>query len=250
MRNKGNRTLIAGALIAAVLAGAFWYGGGTPASRGWRVDPGGPAASGEGLSKLPVISAPEQPDPEDQSAEAPPAPAQPEEAPPAPTQPEEGLEERQAPAPETPSGGQEPPPETEPPLCTLSISCATLLDHMDQLDEGKTSLVPADGWVLSPTQASFQEGESAFQLLQRICREQGIHMESSSTPLYGSAYIEGIHNLYEFDCGELSGWVYSVNGWFPNYGCSQYALQEGDEVAWMYTCDLGGDVGGYNAIGG
>ena len=27
-------------------------------------------------------------------------------------------------------------------------------------------------------------------------------------------------------------------------------LQEGDEVAWMYTCDLGGDVGGYNAIGG
>ena len=121
---------------------------------------------------------------------------------------------------------------------------------MDQLDEGKTSLVPADGWVLPPTQASFQEGESAFQLLQRICREQGIHMESSSTPLYGSAYIEGIHNLYEFDCGELSGWVYSVNGWFPNYGCSQYALQEGDEVAWMYTCDLGGDVGGYNAIGG
>ena len=110
MRNKGNRTLIAGALIAAVLAGAFWYGGGTPASRGWRVDPGGPAASGEGLSKLPGISAPEQPDPEDQSAEAPPAPAQPEEAPPAPAQPEEGLEERQAPAPETPSGGQEPPP--------------------------------------------------------------------------------------------------------------------------------------------
>ena len=239
MRNKGNRTLIAGALIAAVLAGAFWYGGGTPASRGWRVDPGGPAASGEGLSKLPGISAPEQPDPGDQSAEAPPAPAQ----------PEEGLEERQTPAPETPSGGQEPPPETEPPLCTLSISCATLLDHMDQLDEGKTSLVPADGWVLSPTQASFQEGESAFQLLQRICREQGIHMESSSTPLYGSAYIEGIHNLYEFDCGELSGWLYKVNDWFPNYGSSRYQLQDGDVVEWVYTCNLGVDVGGAYSAG-
>lgn len=32
-----------------------------------------------------------------------------------------------------------------------------------------------------------------------------IHMESSFTPVYNSAYIEGIHNLYEFDVGKLSG---------------------------------------------
>lgn len=241
MGNKRTKTLIAGVLVVLVLAGAFWYGGGTPASRGWRADPAGPAGSGEGLEKS-IVSPPEQPAPGAQSVEEP--PAQPEE------QLEEKPEEHQSPAPEIPSGEQEAPPEAEAPLCTLSISCATLLDHLDQLDEGKADLVPADGWVLAPTQVNFQEGESVFQLLQRTCREQGIHLESSSTPLYGSAYIEGIHNLYEFDCGELSGWVYSVNGWFPNYGCSQYTLQEGDEVAWRYTCNLGGDVGGYNAIGG
>ena len=56
-------------------------------------------------------------------------------------------------------------------------------------------------------------------------------------------YIEGIGNLYEFDCGAESGWMYAVNGWFPNYGCSQYALQDGDTVTWVYTCDLGRDVG-------
>ena len=55
---------------------------------------------------------------------------------------------------------------------------------------------------------------------------------------------QGIHNLYEFDCGELSGWMYNVNGWFPNYGCSRYALQDGDVIRWRYTCDLGADVGG------
>lgn len=61
--------------------------------------------------------------------------------------------------------------------------------------------------------------------------------------MYNSAYIEGIHNLYEFDVGELSGWMYSVNDWFPNYGCSRYQLQDGDVVEWVYTCDLGEDVG-------
>ena len=72
---------------------------------------------------------------------------------------------------------------------------------------------------------------------------RGIHMESTWTPAYNSAYIEGIGNLYEFDCGAESGWMYAVNGWFPNYGCSQYALQDGDTGTWVYTCELGRDVG-------
>ena len=57
-------------------------------------------------------------------------------------------------------------------------------------------------------------------------------MEFEDTPMYNSAYIEGINNLYEFDCGELSGWMYKVNGWFPNYGCSRYQLKEGDTIEW------------------
>ena len=109
--------------------------------------------------------------------------------------------------------------------------------------------MPEDGWVLQPTEVAFHEGESVFDVLQRTCRQQGIHMEYENTPMYNSAYIEGIHNLYEFDCGELSGWMYKVNGWFPNYGCSRYQLQEGDVVCWVYTCDLGVDVGGYYAAG-
>ncbi len=67
--------------------------------------------------------------------------------------------------------------------------------------------------------------------------------------MYNSAYIEGINNLYEFDCGSLSGWMYKVNEWFPNYGCSRYELKNGDDVVWCYTCDLGYDVGGGYATG-
>lgn len=134
--------------------------------------------------------------------------------------------------------------------CTFSIECSTILNNLDQLEPDKLEMVPSGGMILSTTTVTFSEGESVFDVLQRLCRDKGIHLESSWTPIYNSAYIEGIHNLYEFDCGSLSGWMYRVNGWYPNYGCSRYQLADGDRVEWRYTCDLGKDIGGANAIGG
>ena len=134
--------------------------------------------------------------------------------------------------------------------CTFSIECSTILNNLDQLDPEKLEMVPSDGVILATTTVTFYEGESVFDVLQRLCKEKGIHLESSWTPIYNRAYIEGIHNLYEFDCGALSGWMYRVNGWYPNYGCSRYQLQDGDVVEWRYTCDLGNDVGGGYAVGG
>ncbi len=133
--------------------------------------------------------------------------------------------------------------------CTLSISCSTILDNMDLCDPEKAELVPKDGWILKPVTVTFYEGESVFDILQRTCRQQKLHMEFENTPIYNSAYIEGIHNLYELDVGAYSGWMYKVNGWFPNYGCSRYQLKDGDVIEWVYTCDLGKDVGGGYATG-
>ena len=127
--------------------------------------------------------------------------------------------------------------------CTFSIECSTILNNLSDLDPDKLEKVPSNGVNLKKTTVTFYEGESVFDVLQRLCKEKGIHMESSWTPIYNSAYIEGIHNLYEFDCGNLSGWMYRVNGWYPNYGCSRYQLAQGDVVEWRYTCDLGNDVG-------
>ena len=128
--------------------------------------------------------------------------------------------------------------------CTISISCETILGNMDKCAESKKALVPEDVIIPPATEVTFSDGESAYDVLQRVCKENKIHMESSFTPVYNSAYIEGIHNLYEYDVGKLSGWMYAVNGWYPNYGCSRYQLKDGDVVEWRYTCDLGKDVGG------
>ncbi|MWV47182.1 DUF4430 domain-containing protein [Paenibacillus sp. HJL G12] len=133
---------------------------------------------------------------------------------------------------------------------TLSVSAASILDHMDQFNKDKLEVLPKDGVIYKAQKVTFFEGESVFDVLLREMKKNKIHLEFSMTPIYNSNYIEGIHNLYEFDCGELSGWMYKVNGWFPNYGSSRYALKDGDVIEWVYTCDLGRDVGGYVAAGG
>lgn len=128
--------------------------------------------------------------------------------------------------------------------CTVSINVASILNNMDKLTPGKEAFVPANGWILYPTQVAFTPGESAHDVVTRVCQAYGIHMESSFTPGYNSAYLEGINQLYEFDCGELSGWMHNINGWFPNYGISQYTVKDGDTINILYTCDLGKDIGG------
>lgn len=144
-------------------------------------------------------------------------------------------------------GQQEGDPEREMTV-TLTISLAALLDNMDLLNSEKAGLVPENGIIFSGT-VVFYEGESVFNVLLREVRRNRIHMEHANNPIYDSAYIEGIGNIYEFDAGEGSGWLYCVNGVFPNYGSSRYILQDGDRVGWFFTCNRGADVGGGGAAG-
>ena len=128
----------------------------------------------------------------------------------------------------------------------LVITCKTLLKPENRkvaISNGKGDMIPSNGVIYKTKKVKFYKNESVFDVLLRETRNNKIHMEYEMTPIYNSNYIEGIHNLYEFDGGELSGWMYSVNGWFPNYGCSRYRLKNGDTIKWLYTCDLGRDVG-------
>lgn len=136
----------------------------------------------------------------------------------------------------------EPPTEPPVPQCTIYISCATVLSHMDNLKAGKEAIVPENGWLLGTVSVELQEGDTVFDVLQRVTKQYGIALEFSVSPVYNTAYIEGIGNLYERDCGTGSGWLYAVNGSFPSVGCSDYTLSDGDSIAWLYTCEMGADL--------
>ena len=277
---KHKDKLLMGGLALVLLIAVYWYGGSAPGMQGWTVEDA-PAQTQqvpegeETTESLPVEVPQEEPEPqadldsrpggteggmtaqekEEAAKELAPETNDPEEA------GDNAWSSMQGMAID-PNTGKDayltsPVPEGRPvPVepesvtisdqaytCTLTVRCDTILDNMAWLDPAKTDLVPADGVLFPETTVTFYEGESVFNLLQREMKKAGIHLEFVNTPIYNSAYIEGIGNLYEFDCGELSGWTYRVNGWFPNYGCSRYQLQPGDTVEWLYTCKLGVDVG-------
>ena len=131
----------------------------------------------------------------------------------------------------------------------LTIRCDTVLDNWEDLDfalkDGK--YIPEDGVILSRTRYVLRPGDSVFEILNRAVRHNKIHMEYQGADMnvYNSIYIQGINHLYEFSCGPLSGWVYKVNGESPDVGCSRCFPEDGDEIEWLYTCDLGRDVGAY-----
>ena len=136
------------------------------------------------------------------------------------------------------------PKEPENVTVTISISCATLASDMSKLENPAIrDYIPKDGWILKTVSYAGTTENTVFDVLNTVCRNNDIQLEFSYTPLYESNYIEGINYLYEFDGGNQSGWMYKVNGWFPNYGCSSYYLSDGDVIEWVYTCDLGKDVG-------
>lgn len=219
-----------------VLAFAFWYGGDAPGLHGWKPQPKGSETVAIETEAPDIVEEDQTPDLSEEPA--------------AEVVNEEYSEETAA---EINEAAEKPEPLPVEPqdaevsdeelTCTLSIRCDTILDNMAWLDPEKVELVPEDGIIYAERTVTFYEGESVFDLLLRETRQNKIHMEYENTPVYNSAYIEGIGNLYEFDCGELSGWMYKVNDWFPGYGCSRYLLSAGDRVEWVYTCNLGADVG-------
>ena len=133
--------------------------------------------------------------------------------------------------------------------CTIEIRCDTIADKSKITNDAIVDYVPSSGVLLGTTQIKLEPGDTAYDVLLRAGSMYGIPIVASYSAMYNSAYIEGINHIFEFDGGSGSGWMYKVNGWFPNYGCSNYIMEDGDVMVWCYTCNLGKDVGGEGALG-
>lgn len=135
-----------------------------------------------------------------------------------------------------------PPPKAEHTI-SLLISCENALRSDSGLSDSIRAELPSDGVVFYSKEFEIKEGETVYDVISRACNENGIHIESTKVGMSSAMYIEGIANLYEFDCGNLSGWMYSVNGDFPQVSVSQTKVSDGDEVRLLYSCNIGRDVG-------
>ncbi|MDR1409655.1 MAG: DUF4430 domain-containing protein [Oscillospiraceae bacterium] len=121
------------------------------------------------------------------------------------------------------------------------------------------------GYIVEPILLTVPRNVKASQVITNLlkARYPGIAQPYKNTGNIDTAfylsyvYLPGYTNgsypnfLGEFDEGQQSGWMYSVNNYFPNVGSSDWTMKPGDVMRWQYTkVGLGEDIGGGQASGG
>lgn len=117
---------------------------------------------------------------------------------------------------------------------SLSIRCDTITDKADGDN------IPEKGIILDLLQCEIEEGDTVYDVLMEATAKYKIHIETTGSG--DGIYVEGINYIYEFDYGDLSGWMYFVDGVAPSVGCEKYELTGGEVIEWKYTCELGNDI--------
>ena len=51
-------------------------------------------------------------------------------------------------------------------------------------------------------------------------------------------YVAGINGLAGGDFGDMSGWMFEVNGEMAEVGCSQLEVADGDVITWTYVTEF------------
>lgn len=116
---------------------------------------------------------------------------------------------------------------------TVTIECTSAVEFYSEFSEAKRNIMPSDGVFVSDYEILLAENATCIDALLEICDETGLHIDR--TGFYGTEYIKGLGNLYEFDLGGESGWLYSVNGEEPAVGAGRYELKSGDSLRWFYS---------------
>lgn len=114
----------------------------------------------------------------------------------------------------------------------LTVNCKNAVDAENDI----ALKIASDGFIINNKNVELKENSTVFDLMT----DSGLVIGFSSSGT--GKYIYSINSLAEKDCGNKSGWIYKVNGSVPQKACSDYVLQEGDTVEWVYTLNGGRDV--------
>jgi len=116
---------------------------------------------------------------------------------------------------------------------TLEIMC-------DTVAQSGQKHIPTNGVILKKTSFDIGENETVYDVLLQAAKAYSIPIQT--TGARGMIYLSGIANVSEYDFGDLSGWIYFVNGESYSESCDGYVVSNGDEILWRYTCELGNDL--------
>lgn len=116
--------------------------------------------------------------------------------------------------------------------CTVAVSCQTVWENTDLVEQATLDLLPEDGWMIRETELTVPEGTTVLETLQWAAQEAGLAVVTSGAP----AFVESVGDLANGDAGDVSGWTYTVNGETLMESAAVQTVSEGDQVVWSFVC--------------
>lgn len=124
--------------------------------------------------------------------------------------------------------------------CTFTIN-ASVAAKNEELNKDVAALLKDDGMLANAKSITVKKGTNAGDAFKAFCKENNIVLNSEDGE-YG-LFVKGIGGLDGGACGELSYWLFKVNGEFSDVGADSVTVNEGDAFEWVFTCNGGSDVG-------
>lgn len=116
--------------------------------------------------------------------------------------------------------------------CTVAVSCQTVWENTDLVEQATLDLLPEDGWMIRETELTVPEGTTVLETLQWAAQEADLAVVTSGAP----AFVERVGDLANGDAGDVSGWTYTVNGEAIMESAAVQTVSEGDQVIWSFVC--------------
>ena len=101
-----------------------------------------------------------------------------------------------------------------------------------------------DAWILPTVIRDLPEGTTAFDVFKQVLAANGYTYDAKGSYVQAVTAPDGT-KVAELSKGQYSGWMYRVNGEFPDTYMGAYALEDGDGIEVFFTADYTKEPGAF-----
>ena len=101
-----------------------------------------------------------------------------------------------------------------------------------------------DAWILPTVVRDLPEGTTAFEVFKQVLAANGYTYDAKGSYVRAVIAPDGT-KVAELSKGQYSGWMYRVNGEFPDTYMGAYELEDGDVIEVFFTADYTKEPGAF-----
>ena len=101
-----------------------------------------------------------------------------------------------------------------------------------------------EAWILPTLIRDLPEGTTAFEVFKQVLAANGYTYDAKGSYVRAVIAPDGT-KVVELSKGQYSGWMYRVNGEFPDTYMGAYELEDGDVIEVLFTADYTKEPGAF-----